>query len=371
MSTDYIINLIIWLSGFFFLFRIPVCKKSRSDSPVRPSLSIIIPARNEEHNLARLLKSLKGQLRANDTVTVVDDNSTDNTSLKAEQAGAQVIKSGPLPAGWTGKTWACHQGANIASGELLVFLDADTALDDKALDRLTYACRESNSVISVQPYHKMRSLYEQLSAFFNLILMAGMGAFSMAGSLLKPIGLFGPVILIRKALYLKSGGFGEVKGDILEDLALGRQFKNQGINLRCYGGRGNVSFRMYPEGISQLINGFSKGFAQGAMKTSIPVLIIIIAWISGASGTVRNLVEGLVVNDPSMILSWSLIYIFYAIQIHWMLYRIGNYQFYTSLLFPFPLLFFIIVFIYSFINIFIRRRVSWKGRQVQIGNKSG
>ena len=369
MLTNYIIHLIIWLAGFFFFFHIPVFKTAGSKPGIRPSLSIIIPARNEEKNITLLLNSLKGQLSVADEIILVDDHSTDNTALKAAQAGARVIKSKELPAGWTGKTWACYQGAGMSSGEVLVFLDADIVFEDDALDRIVYTFNQSEGLISIQPYHKMRSLYEQLSAFFNLILMAGMGAFTMIPSLLKPTGLFGPVIMVKRTLYSKSGGFGEVKGEILEDIALGRRLKNQGINLHCYGGRGTVSFRMYPEGIGQLIMGFSKGFAKGAVMTSIPVLILIIAWISGASGTVRNLIESMISGDASLIIPWGILYLLFAIQIHWMLIRIGNYQVYTSLMYPFPLLFFFVVFIYSFVNIFILNKVNWKGRQIQTRSK--
>ena len=63
---------------------------------------------------------------------------------------------------------------------------------------------------------------------------------------------------------------------------------------------------------------------------------------------------------------WVILYFCYALQIYWMLARIGNFKFYTALLYPIPLLFFVIVFIYSFILIFIRRRVQWKGRELDI-----
>jgi len=165
-----------------------------------------------------------------------------------------------------------------------------------------------------------------------------------------------------------------VKGEILEDLAFGTEFKKQGVNLYCYGGRRTVSFRMYPGSISQLIAGWSKGFAMGAVKTSIPVLIMIIAWITGAIGTTRHLIQAVIATDISLVTLWGLLYIAYAIQIYWMLYRIGNFKPYTALLFPIPLLFFLIVFTYSFLIIFIRRNVSWKGRTIEIksrGNNAG
>ncbi|MFC1846335.1 glycosyltransferase, partial [Chloroflexota bacterium] len=336
----------------------------------RPAISIIIPTRNEETNIPNLLRSLMGQLEAHDEVLVVDDHSNDNTAAVAVREGAKVTKSKEMPWGWTGKTWACYQGAQSATNTLLIFLDADTIIEDSGLDSISGCYSELQGVLSIQPYHRMYKLYEQLSAFFNLILIAAMGSFTIFGKASKPIGLFGPVIVLEKNLYLTSGGFEKVKGEIVEDLAFGAELKKQGVNLHCYGGRGTVSFRMYPGGMSHLITGWSKGFAMGAVKTSVPVLIMIIAWIVGALGTTRNLIQTTIILDISTATLWGLLYIAYAIQLYWMLHKIGNFKPYTAILFPIPLLFFIIVFFYSFFIIFIRRSVNWKGRTLEVKGRA-
>jgi len=370
MAANFIAHIILWLSGFVFFSRVPVCHNKKANNSSRPTVSIVVPARNEETSIPNLLRSLQGQVKADDEIIVVDDHSEDNTAAVAEQEGAKVIiKSKEMPPGWTGKTWACYQGAQSANGKLLIFLDADTVIEDGGLDGIISSCGESNGVLSIQPYHKMRKLYEQLSAFFNLILMAAMGSFTILGRKAKPLGLFGPVIALEKKLYFESGGFEKVKSEILEDLALGTEFKKQGVKLHCYGGRHTVSFRMYPGGISQLITGWSKGFAMGAVKTSIPVLIMVIAWIAGATGTTRYLLQAAIITDISPVTLWGLLYIAYAIQIYWMLYRIGNFKPYTALLFPIPLLFFLIVFVYSFVIIFLLRKVNWKGRTIEVKSR--
>ena len=369
MSVDFLVHIVMWLLGFVFFFQIPVCGKGKAKNAPRSIVSIVVPARNEETNIPKLLRSLRGQIYEGDEIIVVDDHSEDKTAVIAEREGARVIKSKKMPPRWTGKTWACYQGAQAATGKILIFLDADTLIQDSGFDSLISSYNEIDGVLSIQPYHKMHKLYEQLSAFFNLVLMAAMGSFTILGRMIKPIGLFGPVIALEKKLYFESGGFEKVKGEILEDLAFGTEFKKQGVKLYCYGGRHTVSFRMYPGGISQLITGWSKGFAMGAVKTSIPVLIMIIAWITGAIGTTRNLIQTLISTDMSLSTLWGILYITYAIQIYWMLYRIGNFKFYTALLFPIPLLFFLIVFTYSFIIIFIRKNVSWKGRTIEVKSR--
>jgi len=331
VSADFIINLVFWLLGFFFLFHISSCRVSADRNTHNPSVSVIIPARNEEHTLPNLLNSLSGQLSSEDEVIVVDDHSEDRTKAVAEENGVKVLESLPIPEGWLGKTWACYQGVKIASGEILIFLDADTVLERNGLKNIIETYVAKDSVLSIQPYHKTRNLYEQLSAFFNIIMMAGSGAFTVLGRRIKP----------------------KVKGEILEDLAFGSELQKKGVEIHCLGGKSTVSFRMYPKGIRELINGWSKGFAMGAAKTSIPLLILIVAWISGSIGTTRSLIEIIVTTNNIQIALYGSLYILYVAQIYWMLVRIGNFKFYTALLYPIPMAFFVVVFTYSFVRIFL------------------
>ena len=96
------------------------------DEPL-PALSIIVPARNEAGNLRRLLPSLaKLAYNGGYEIIVVDDQSSDETAAVAAAYQARVVSLGHLPAGWLGKTNACHQGAAVAQGDWLLFTDADT-----------------------------------------------------------------------------------------------------------------------------------------------------------------------------------------------------------------------------------------------------
>jgi len=363
------IHFFFWLMGFFFLFHIPLCRSKDNYNKNYPKISVIIPARNEENALPNLLASLNKRAQAEDEIIVVDDSSEDNTRQIALENGATVVDSEPLPKGWMGKNWACYQGANQATGDIFIFLDADTIIEGNGLKKMVDSFIYSEAIISIQPYHRVRRLYEELSAFFNIILMAAVGSFTILGNKIKPIGLFGPAMVLKREKYITSGGHSKVRGEILEDLAFGAKEKKKGTRIFCYGGKGTISFRMYPNGLKELITGWSKGFAEGAKSTSIPVLLMIIAWITGAIGTVRNLIQAGVISDISLTTLWGLLYIAYAIQIYWMLYRIGNFKPYTALLFPIPLLFFIIIFAYSFIIIFIRKNVSWKGRTIRVAGK--
>jgi 4,4'-diaponeurosporenoate glycosyltransferase len=370
--TYFVIQAIFWSFGFLFLFRIPRCTRSHRESTERrPSVSVIVPARNEAHSLPVLLASLRNGDSVPDEVIVVVGQCEDHTKEVAKGEGVTVIDSEPLPEGWIGKPWACYQGARLAKGEILIFLDADTCLEKGGLRDIVDTFLEGDGIASIQPYHRPRRLYEQLSLFFNIVMMGAMGPFTVMGRRISPVGLFGPCIAMSKGYYSITGGHVAVKGDVVEDLALGERLKKRNLPIHCYGGQGTISFRMYPNGVRELIEGWSKGFATGARMAHIPLLLAIIAWVgSGISATV-SVVGAVWGMQDNAIIWWTLAYLGYAIQVHWMASRVGTFKFYTALLFPVSLLFFVVVFFRSVFLISVRRTVRWKGMAISLKDKAG
>ena len=362
------IYFLFWILGFLILYNIPTCKGNSGAPFYHPRISVIIPARNEERSLPSLLASLHNQTLKPDEVIVVDDNSDDATAEVAEKGGAKVIRAKPLPEGWHGKPWACWTGAQEAQGEILVFLDADTSVLPDGLFKIISTYAEKKGIVSLQPYHTMEKAYEQLSAIFNIIVMAGLNAFTILGEKVKPSGIFGPCFVIGKDDYFTFGGHEKVKDTVLEDIAIGQLYKKEDFVIRCYGGKGTISFRMYPQGIAQLVEGWSKGFAEGAQGISVSVLLMIILWVAGGAGDTRIVLMTLISGEGPVLFLAGLLYIFYAVQIYWMLFRIGNFKFYTALLFPVPLSFFIMLFCYSLILKIFKKRVTWKGRTLHTDN---
>ncbi|MFP3897939.1 MAG: glycosyltransferase [Dehalococcoidia bacterium] len=371
MNIEYfIIHAVFWSFGFFLLFRIPRCTGSTKATAQRhPVISTIIPARNEEGSLPGLLTSLQDSSLVPDEIIVVVDQSQDRTREVAMKQGVTVIDSKPRPQGWVGKPWACYQGALAANGDILMFLDADTCVAKGGLRNIIDTYRARDGIMSVQPYHRTRRLYEQLSGFFNIVMMAAMGAFTVMGELIKPIGLFGPCVVMRKEYYLAGGGHIAVKGEVVEDLALGERFRERELPIHCYGGKGTLSFRMYPNGIRELVDGWSKGFATGAGRTPIPLLLAIVLWI-GSGITATGCGIGAISSMNTLaIAAWGSAYLAYAIQVHWMFRRVGTFRFYTALLFPVSLLFFITVFFRSIFLIRIRKSVTWKGIAISLRDR--
>ena len=354
-----------WALGFFLLWRIPFLKKNDRPRVDPESVSIIVPARNEEGNIARLLRSLENQTVHPGEIIVVDDHSEDGTASVATASGCTLIPSKAIPPGWLGKPWACWQGAQKAGGEFLLFLDADVFFKQDGMARIMATFSEDMDLMSIQPYHKMKKRYERLSAIFNMITMAGMNAFTPFGSKLRPAGAFGPSLMCRREDYFALGGHQRVRGEILENMALGRVFISEGHRVSCYGGKGSLQFRMYPEGLGSLVEGFGKGFGIGANAISILSLVMIVCWVFGGVSLTRHLIQSAVAGNEMGLLFFLLLDAVYVGQIHWMLSRIGNFGFSTAVFFQIPLLFFVLVFFLSIAQTFVLRRSRWKGRTVK------
>jgi 4,4'-diaponeurosporenoate glycosyltransferase len=305
-------------------------------------ISIIIPARNEEHNLPVLLRSIHAQAVRPLEVIVVDDGSTDRTAAVAREWGATVIASQPLPEGWRGKTWACHQGAQAARGELLLCLDADTWFEPDGLAKIL--ARYSGGALSVGPYHAVRESYEQLSLFFNLVMTAGT----------VPGGLFGQMLLVDRESYRRVGGHAAVQGRTLENFFLASLFREAGIPVCSVTGKGMLAFRMYPNGLRELVEGWTKGFASGAGATPKPRLLLIVAWMIGLMLPVVLL--------PVTVWAWP-VYALCAAHVAWVSRRVGAFRWYAAALYPVPLIFFFAVFTRSALR--SGKQVTWKGRAIR------
>jgi len=363
---NIIVHSLFWLFGFFILWKIPYCNKSYLDSNESNfSISIIIPARNEEKNLNILFNSLNSQSIKVKEVILVDDSSTDRTPEIGRKHNAKVISLKSLPKGWTGKSWACYNGAKAATGDYFLFLDADTKLKINGIENILSCLKKCNGVISIQPYHRIKKVYENLSLFFNIILIAGMGSFTPFQNRINTIGAFGPCLICKREDYYKIDGHEGIKGKVMEDIAIGNRFIRAKIPVLCLGGKSTIDFRMYPGGFMDMVKGWSRSFGSGAKSTSIPILIMVIAWIVGAIFPLNLFSEGFSPFNLNTVLIGAAFYLAFIGQIYWMSYRISNFSIWTSIFYPIALAFFIIVFFYSLILTILRKKVTWKDREIK------
>jgi len=368
VSFEALLLAITWVIGWLLCWRLPLLPPATSRT-ARGRVSVIVPARNEAARLPRLLAALTSQARPADEVLVVDDASTDETVAIAARGGAHVIEAAPLPDGWTGKTWACWTGAGHATGDVLVFLDADTEPAPELLARLVEALERGGDhpgLVSVMPYHSMERQYERLSAFFSVISVMGVGAASARRS--APItGAYGPCIACTRRDYDAVGGHEAVRGAVVDDVALAQRFRAEGLPVRVAGGRGAISFRLYGGGLRDLVEGWSKNFASGAGSTPIARFLLVFAWVVGVGTAAQAPIREAVAavggwSGPGVV--WWIGYAAFAAQLAVMLRPLGNYS-WASVLFPIPLGAWFLIFFRSIV-LTTRGQVRWKGRVVQV-----
>ncbi|WP_328802902.1 glycosyltransferase family 2 protein [Saccharibacillus alkalitolerans] len=352
------------IAGVLVFRSLPVPASSSGSATGLPFLSVIIPARNEESRILPLLRSLREQRFKSFEILVIDDDSSDGTAAVAESFGAKVLRNEGA-----GKSSACWYGAQQAKGSWLLFLDADTKFESAdGLSRLLHFYQEKGArgITALQPFHTVERLYEYISVVFNIIVVVGMNLFTVWGSRFKTAGSFGPCILCNRDDYFLSGGHKKIEGAIMDDLALGEVFLEQDLPVRCLGGKGLISLRMYPEGVGSLIEGWCKSFAVGSKSTHPIVMLMVIFWISGSFIAASALISSLIAWNPASILFSGALYALYAVQTAWFAGRVGNFKKAVFLFYPIFFLFFAGIYLYSFIRVNVFHSVNWKGRKIKV-----
>jgi glycosyltransferase involved in cell wall biosynthesis len=245
----------------------PTSGASIADAAI-PEVSIIVPARNEEANLAACLESLFAQSQIAQTgvrieIIVVDDASTDRTHEIAESfAGVKMISPAPLHGNWTGKNNALIAGAKKARAPWLLFTDADTVHQPGSLARaLTEAKEERADLLSYSPQQIVATLAERavMPAIFAA-LAAQYPPHKVRDQNAKVVAANGQYILVRRAAYDAVGGHAAVANEILEDVALARLFRSAGYRVYFRYAADAVRTRMY-RNWAQLREGWTKNLA--------------------------------------------------------------------------------------------------------------
>lgn len=228
-----------------------------------PGVSLLVPVRDEADHLPSTLPGLLAQ--SADEVIFLDDGSTDGSAelLAAAVTGhphARVIRGTERPAGWTGKTWACHQLAQAATGTLLVFCDADIALAEGAVDAVRVEMqRQRSDVFSVFPRQRTGSRGEQLLVpLIDDVLLCFLPFALLDAPAPSAATANGSLMAFRRDSYDRVGGFAAVRTEVVEDVALARLTRRRGLRLGLALGGEMVQARMY-DGWAPLVTGFGRG----------------------------------------------------------------------------------------------------------------
>jgi chlorobactene glucosyltransferase len=231
-----------------------------------PSLTVIVPARNEADAIGSCLDALLRQDYPTDRLQIilVDDNSTDGTGEIARHVAAaheqlRVLDAGPLPKGWDGKPHALAQGSKQAQSEWLCFIDADVVVTPALLaSAVVFAQNKAIDMLSLEPFQVLGSFWERVIIPAGFLLLAFAKDTGQVNDPDTPEATAdGQFILIRKDVYESVGGHAAVRAQIIEDTALARIVKHSGRRTYMMGGDDLVRVRMYTN-LRELWEGLSK-----------------------------------------------------------------------------------------------------------------
>jgi glycosyltransferase involved in cell wall biosynthesis len=240
-----------------------------------PTVSVIVPARNEQSCLGRCLESLVSQAGIAFEIIVVDDDSSDRTgeiarSFSVNHVGAAlqarpavaVISAPPLPESWTGKNNAMSAGAKIARGHWLLFTDADTVHKPGSLARaVAEAEQHGAALLSYSPEQEVRTFWEKAVMPVIFAELAAMYPPSKVSDPASPVAAAnGQYLLISRETYEAVGGHTKIGNDLLEDVAMARLVKSSSRKVFFRYGGDAVSTRMY-RNWSQMKEGWTKNLA--------------------------------------------------------------------------------------------------------------
>jgi chlorobactene glucosyltransferase len=372
---DHIGGIVIFLAillliSFFNLLTLKRLGKF-PDPSYTPHVSLLVPARNEVRNIEGCVRGLLSQDYPAFEVIILNDESTDGTSeilerLVAEDARLHVIHGQPLPPGWLGKNWACHQLSQAADGEYLLFTDADTCHDPLMLrDSIAAALATNADLLSGMPQQEVKTWSEQLLVpilawSFMAFIPIALAERVRAAFLSVSIGQF---LLFRRSAYDLSGGHTAVRDKVVEDFELARNIKKAGLQWRFVDATSRIHCRMY-HNFREVFNGLSKNLfvvfgnvfffalAWSALIISFlePQLILLLALVGFVLPVKLVLLSILAIGQA--ILLWGLTDLRFGFPIK------------QAALYPLTIVLAVVIGLRSMFAHLFKRDVTWKGRSV-------
>lgn len=252
--------------------------EAEDDGVARPSVSVVVPARNEAANIVACLRSLAASDYPEFEIIVVDDRSDDATAVLARSVASGnarrlvVIDGAPLPSGWLGKPWACHQGSEAVRGELILFTDADTHHAPDLLTRAVLGRREEMAdLLTVVGRQLMETFWEKVvqpHVFFTMLFRFPDFERVARNDNWRDAIANGQFLLFTRRAYERIGGHRSVRDEVVEDLALAQVVKRAGLRLRIRSAEASLATRMY-RSLGDLVEGWSKNMLMGGLQ-SVP-----------------------------------------------------------------------------------------------------
>lgn len=244
-------------------------------------VSLLVPARDEADTLPETLPALLAQ-GAGETI-VVDDRSSDGTAdavrrLQRDHPTLHLVEGAPLPAGWSGKNWACHQAAEAASGDVLVFTDADVAWGAGALAALLGRLDAHGAgLATVWPRQRTVGWLERIAVpQVDLVLLGGLPHPLVGRTPFASLAAAnGQVMAWTRDAYARVGGHAALSGEVLEDVRLAQRAKAHGVRLWLGLGGMAIQARMYRTA-GAVVDGFAKNVRAAAGSPALLAALVVL-----------------------------------------------------------------------------------------------
>jgi chlorobactene glucosyltransferase len=345
------------------------------DAPL-PRVSLLIPARNEEHNIGRCVQAALAQDYPNLEVLVVDDASTDGTAAVLagfDDPRLRVLPGRPLPPGWAGKPNVCQQLADAATGDWLLFLDADTVAQPGLVQGLlAYVQNRQVDLLTILPHQTLGSFWERviLPQFLTLIL-AVYPLYRISRTDARPdeVLAFGYCLMVQRDAYDAVGGHAAVAHDVLEDVRLAQALRHAGYRIDVADGREYLSVRMYTSG-QEVVAGLHKNAAAGSRSGGTRSQLAALRLMLQAFGPLWLIAwGGLALAQTTGPVAWGILGLgLLSMGLaagYWAALLVGFYRLplVYVLFWPFGLMAYLLIALRGMWHVHIGRGVVWKGRR--------
>ena len=341
-----------------------------SDKRRWPKVSVIIPARNEELAIESTLRGVLEQQGVQVEVIVVDDHSTDRTAevvakLSANDPRVRLLRRPPLRPGWLGKANAMAHGAEAATGDYLLFTDADVQHNQGGVSAAVHEMQDHQlSLLSFMPLFVWETIWENAAAPTFLLAIANF----LSGPIHDPESddalATGSFIMVEAEAYRALGGHRAIRGEMLDDVMLARYFKSQGKR---------VAFRAAPQCLTVRMYTGARSVFEGSIKNCLAIfgdnfwlnVPLSLTFTIGSVTVLAAPFVGLLLGNPT--LAWLGVAVYFEI---WLAVALARAYMKTDLLklagfvVGVPLLFAAAI-VATYQAIFYGS-VSWRGRAVRV-----
>ncbi len=346
--TTAIINVV-------FMQKTPVT----SNLPGNESVSVLIPARNEEKNIGNLLNDLQHLTYRNLEIIVFDDLSKDRTAEIVEKHATEdrrikMIRSTGLPAGWLGKNFACYSLSQVSTGDFLLFLDADVRINGNIIENTVNEMNRYHlGLLSVFPKQIMATKGEQITIpVMNYILLTLLPLiFVRISPFSQHAAANGQYMLFNRNYYKGLQPHEKFKNSAVEDILTARYFKRNKVKVSCMVGDERIKCRMYSR-FSEAVEGFSKNVLQFFGNS---VIISLLFWSFATFGFI-----------PFLFLTPGFLAVYVSVSVLSVVLTsvISEQNVFRNLLYFFPQQFCLLLLIYKAAINRITKNYEWKNRNI-------